>query len=151
MTHLDLALGLEVGRIQHALLVAVLLWVAGFDTIYACQDTEFDRAAGLHSLPARLGTRRALALSRVFHALMLAVFVVPWAWREVAAKRWHRAWLLAAPVAFSLIAVILGPVGVDPVWIVAGLTSAALSVTRSSANGSTSLVGISGTRRWRGT
>ena len=40
---------------------AVLLWVAGFDIIYACQDVEFDRQAGLHSVPARLGVARALA------------------------------------------------------------------------------------------
>lgn len=46
---------------------AVLLWVAGFDTIYSCQDADFDRAAGLHSLPARLGVARALVLARVFH------------------------------------------------------------------------------------
>ena len=39
---------------------AVLCWVAGFDTIYACQDADFDRASGLHSLPARLGVARAL-------------------------------------------------------------------------------------------
>jgi len=52
---------------------AVLLWVAGFDTIYACQDLEFDRAAGLHSIPARLGVPRALALSRVMHAGAVAL------------------------------------------------------------------------------
>jgi len=48
--------------------LAVLLWVAGFDTIYACQDAEFDRREGLHSLPARLGVARALLLARLFHA-----------------------------------------------------------------------------------
>jgi len=50
------------------LAAAVLLWVAGFDTIYACQDVEFDRAAGLHSLPARLGVARALSVARGMHA-----------------------------------------------------------------------------------
>jgi len=58
--------------------LAVLLWVAGFDVIYACQDLDFDRREGLHSLPARLGVARALVLSRAFHAgavlLLLAVF-----------------------------------------------------------------------------
>ena len=49
--------------------LAVLFWVAGFDTIYACQDVEFDRTHGLHSLPARLGIARALLLARLFHAL----------------------------------------------------------------------------------
>ena len=52
---------------------AVLAWVAGFDTIYACQDVEFDRREGLHSLPARLGVRRALALARVLHTCAAAL------------------------------------------------------------------------------
>ncbi len=47
---------------------AVLLWVAGFDVIYACQDLEFDRAEGLHSLPARFGVGPALATARLLHA-----------------------------------------------------------------------------------
>ena len=47
--------------------LAVLTWVAGFDTIYSCQDAEFDRRAGLHSLPARIGVRRALLAARAFH------------------------------------------------------------------------------------
>ena len=53
--------------------LAVLFWVAGFDTIYACQDEAFDRASGLHSLPARLGTRRALVLARLFHVVAVAL------------------------------------------------------------------------------
>jgi 4-hydroxybenzoate polyprenyltransferase len=60
--------------------LAVLFWVAGFDTIYACQDEAFDRVEGLHSLPARLGTRRALVVARLFHviavALLAAVYVL---------------------------------------------------------------------------
>jgi 4-hydroxybenzoate polyprenyltransferase len=52
---------------------AVLLWVAGFDVIYACQDIEFDRRAGLHSIPSRFGRRRALAAARLLHAAALAV------------------------------------------------------------------------------
>ena len=52
----------------------VVFWVAGFDTIYACQDADFDRAHGLFSLPARLGTRGALRVARSFHGLMLLVF-----------------------------------------------------------------------------
>jgi 4-hydroxybenzoate polyprenyltransferase len=47
--------------------LAVTAWVAGFDTIYSCQDAAFDREAGLHSLPARLGVRRALLAARAFH------------------------------------------------------------------------------------
>ena len=48
--------------------LVVLLWTAGFDVLYACQDYEFDRAAGLHSIPEKLGIRRALWISRLFHA-----------------------------------------------------------------------------------
>jgi len=50
------------------LAAAVLFWVAGFDVIYACQDVDFDRGEGLHSIPARLGVAGALGLSRGFHA-----------------------------------------------------------------------------------
>ena len=53
------------------LCAGVLFWVAGFDTIYACQDVEFDRQGGLHSLASRLGVERALVLSRVFHVLAI--------------------------------------------------------------------------------
>jgi 4-hydroxybenzoate polyprenyltransferase len=49
----------------------VLAWVAGFDIIYALQDLEVDRAQGLHSLPARLGPRRAILLSRALHGAAL--------------------------------------------------------------------------------
>ena len=52
---------------------AVLFWVAGFDVIYSLQDEAFDRAHGLFSLPARLGARRALDLSTIFHAVSLAL------------------------------------------------------------------------------
>lgn len=51
------------------LAAAVLFWVAGFDTIYACQDEAFDRDHGLLSIPARFGVRRALVLARIFHVL----------------------------------------------------------------------------------
>jgi 4-hydroxybenzoate polyprenyltransferase len=51
--------------------LAVLFWVSGFDTIYACQDVEFDRANKLHSLPARLGVGNALRLASALHALMV--------------------------------------------------------------------------------
>ena len=51
--------------------VAVLFWVAGFDVIYACQDCEFDRRSGLHSIPARMGVAGALRLAAICHALMV--------------------------------------------------------------------------------
>ena len=49
------------------LALGVLFWVAGFDTIYACQDVEFDRREALFSLPARLGAGPALAVARGLH------------------------------------------------------------------------------------
>jgi 4-hydroxybenzoate polyprenyltransferase len=55
-----------------ALALAVLLWVAGFDIIYATQDHEFDRAEGLHSLVVKLGIARSLAVAGALHWLMLA-------------------------------------------------------------------------------
>ncbi|MGD8895654.1 MAG: UbiA-like polyprenyltransferase [Acidobacteriota bacterium] len=70
------------GRLEAAPLVlglAVMLWVAGFDTLYACQDADFDRREGLHSLPAHLGVARALLLARGMHALaVLLLFWVFW-------------------------------------------------------------------------
>ena len=49
--------------------LVVLLWTAGFDVLYACQDYEFDRAEELHSIPARFGIERALWISRGLHAI----------------------------------------------------------------------------------
>jgi 4-hydroxybenzoate polyprenyltransferase len=55
-----------------ALALAVLLWVAGFDIIYATQDHEFDRSEGLHSLVVKLGIARSLLVAAALHWLMLA-------------------------------------------------------------------------------
>ena len=56
------------------LAAGVLLWTAGFDIPYACQDVAADRAAGLHSLPARWGPERALRAARLFHLGSVALF-----------------------------------------------------------------------------
>lgn len=53
--------------------LAIGLWVAGFDIIYACQDEPFDRAQGLKSIPVRFGIAGALRLSRVLHVATIAV------------------------------------------------------------------------------
>jgi len=53
--------------------LAVTAWVAGFDTIYACQDAAFDAAHGLQSIPARLGVPRSLTLAKGLHALTLVL------------------------------------------------------------------------------
>ena len=53
------------------LTAAVMLWTAGFDIIYACQDYEFDGREGLFSLPRRFGISGALWISRIFHVTMI--------------------------------------------------------------------------------
>lgn len=58
--------------------LAVWAWVAGFDIIYACQDIDFDRQAGLYSIPARYGITRALWMARLCHATMLAALALLW-------------------------------------------------------------------------
>lgn len=58
-----------------ALSAGVLLWVAGFDTVYACLDADFDRQAGLFSLPARFGRQGAFRLAVLFHLLAFLLFV----------------------------------------------------------------------------
>jgi len=63
------------GRFEPPALVlwlALTVWIAGFDIIYACQDVEIDRAQRLHSVPARFGIPAALALARVNHAVTAA-------------------------------------------------------------------------------
>ncbi|HXY78908.1 MAG TPA: UbiA-like polyprenyltransferase [Candidatus Acidoferrales bacterium] len=57
------------------LTAAVTFWVGGFDVIYACQDHDFDRSNGLHSLPRHLGIRNALIVARLFHIVMLGLLV----------------------------------------------------------------------------
>ena len=93
LSHLVLGLALAIapvgawlavrGRFEAApvlLALAVLAWVAGFDTIYSCQDVEFDRREGLRSLPALLGIRRALTVARLLHVvaavLLAALYAV---------------------------------------------------------------------------
>ena len=55
------------------LAAAVLLWVAGFDVLYALQDLKFDRRRGLHSIPARFGVRGALWISALCHGGTVAL------------------------------------------------------------------------------
>ncbi len=59
-----------------ALAGGVLGWGAGFDILYALQDEEFDRAHGLHSVPAAFGARRALLVSRALHLFSVACFAL---------------------------------------------------------------------------
>lgn len=54
----------------------VLTWVSGFDIIYACQDFEFDRQTGLHSVPARWGIARALRIAAACHAATVVLLAL---------------------------------------------------------------------------
>lgn len=88
-SHLVLGLGLagaplgawiavrgSVAPTPFVLAAAVLAWVAGFDVLYALQDRDFDRARGLHSIPARFGVVGALAISAVLHLGTLALLAI---------------------------------------------------------------------------
>ena len=74
------------------LCAAVTLWVGGFDVLYACQDIEYDKTAGLYSVPKSFGIGNALWISRVMHMGVVALlswlaasFVLPWpAWLGIA-------------------------------------------------------------------
>jgi 4-hydroxybenzoate polyprenyltransferase len=56
--------------------LAVMFWVAGFDTLYACQDYEFDRRAGLRSIPTALGIPKALRLAAICHGITVFLLAV---------------------------------------------------------------------------
>ena len=63
----------------------VMMWTAGFDVLYACQDFEFDKKAGLRSIPARFGIKNSLRIARLFHfqafiVLVLLYFVTGLGW-----------------------------------------------------------------------
>jgi 4-hydroxybenzoate polyprenyltransferase len=58
------------------LIAAVTFWIAGFDLIYACQDTEYDIADGLHAWPARFGNASALRLAKLNHVVFLIFLVL---------------------------------------------------------------------------
>ncbi|MBZ5588535.1 MAG: putative 4-hydroxybenzoate polyprenyltransferase [Acidobacteriia bacterium] len=82
LSHLWLGLGLGIAPVAAWLAVrgsfawpplvlslAVTAWVAGFDILYSLQDEAFDRSAGLRSLPAAVGSERAIAVARTFHVV----------------------------------------------------------------------------------
>jgi 4-hydroxybenzoate polyprenyltransferase len=58
--------------------LAIGLWVGGFDILYACQDLEFDRRAGLRSIPTRFGITASIRISRVMHVLTIAAMLGLW-------------------------------------------------------------------------
>lgn len=71
-----LAVSPAVGMTPVLLGLGVTFWVGGFDILYACQDVEFDRSEGLHSLPARIGVGPALAVSTFSHVVTSVFFLL---------------------------------------------------------------------------
>ena len=65
----------DFGRVPGLLMIAVATWIGGFDVLYALADRDFDRTAGLHSIPARLGVPGALIASALLHAVALAALI----------------------------------------------------------------------------
>jgi len=80
------------------LCAAVTLWVAGFDVLYACQDLDFDRAAGLYSVPNRFGIAAALRIARAMHLVMIALLI----WLAASFHLLWPAWVGIAVVAALL-------------------------------------------------
>jgi 4-hydroxybenzoate polyprenyltransferase len=81
------------------LCAAVTLWVAGFDVLYALQDVEFDRRAGLHSIPEKYGVPRALGIARAMHAAVVVLL----AWLAWSFRLAWPAWAGVAAVAALLV------------------------------------------------
>jgi 4-hydroxybenzoate polyprenyltransferase len=80
------------------LCAAVTLWVGGFDVLYACQDVDFDRRAGLFSVPKRFGIATALVIARIMHVGVAALL----AWLAVSFSLPWPAWIGIAVVAALL-------------------------------------------------
>ncbi len=83
------------------LCAAVTLWVGGFDVLYACQDVEFDREAGLHSIPKRFGIARALLIARGMHVVMVGLLVWLAASFQLAWPAWAGLAVVAALLAYE--------------------------------------------------
>lgn len=116
----------------------VLLWVAGFDVIYALQDEDFDRARGLRSIPGALGAARAIWVSRALHAGAFACIALAWrsdgdfgvifgiavlatgglliAEHAVLAKRGRAGLQMAFFTLNGVLSVLTGALGVADVW-----------------------------------
>lgn len=82
--------------ISSAIMLGVfsIFWLAGFDIIYATLDEEYDRQAGLYSLPARWGSRAALRMAAVFHALAFLILLLMYGF-----------WLEGGPITVMLLVV----------------------------------------------
>jgi len=73
---------------------SVLLWITGFDILYALQDLDYDKGAGLHSIPVALGVKGSLALARLFHLGAVVCWVLLASWESLS-------WIYGLGVALS--------------------------------------------------
>ena len=80
--------------------LGVMFWIAGFDVLYACQDADFDRKEGLHSIPAAIGVKRAFAVSTIFHLIAFAAFVA-------AGLSAHLSWIYFLGTAVTFVLLVL--------------------------------------------
>lgn len=87
------------------LLGAVTAWIGGFDLIYACQDVDFDRQAGLHSIPARFGVAAALRLSVASHAVTMGLLLGLGVWMGLGWPYWAGMVVVAGLLAYEHILV----------------------------------------------
>ena len=95
------------------LAAAVMLWVAGFDVLYAMQDVEVDVRDGLHSMPSRLGRDGAAWASRAMHAACIGLLAAFWR-SEPALGPWFGAAVAVAGAVVAMEHVVLavqGPAG----------------------------------------
>ncbi|MBC8141313.1 MAG: UbiA family prenyltransferase [Armatimonadetes bacterium] len=86
---------------------AVVCWLIGFDIIYALQDTDFDKKAGLNSLPAKYGAKTALTIGRVAHAAMIAFLVLTGVAAHLGA--WYFAGVALAAILIGIEHAIISP------------------------------------------
>ncbi len=70
-----IAVSNSIGITPLLLSLGVMFWIAGFDILYACQDVEFDADRGLHSIPVKLGVKRAFVVSGAFHVIAFGAFM----------------------------------------------------------------------------
>ncbi len=65
----------SIGVVPILMSIGVMFWIAGFDILYACQDVDFDKNEGLHSIPAWLGVKKAFKISASFHGVAFISFM----------------------------------------------------------------------------
>ena len=83
------------------LMIAVAAWIAGFDILYALADRDFDRKAGLHSIPARFGVAGALAISVLFHLVTVGALVALGPVAQLGAPYWAGVALVVGLLAYE--------------------------------------------------